>query len=411
MGVPYLWRQVRRRGPLSLAIALMALVVGGLLCTLAGAKARTARQMEEVYDQVPVACAVTDLTGTQTDGLGLPEWAVNLFLSDTTTVGGKPLERAFSSFVTDVRAKLSLKTRIVCAEGGSSGEMPLTAVTGISADKALWAENGCTISWNEGCGEDMFQSEQPLCLLPADAAEAAETAEAGQITLCVSGEYVKPVERTFRVAGTYTGGSGDIYCSWPVGTELSLAVNGYLLADSLSADIRSNRELEQFWDSCAGLFFVRPDLEGTPVEWTASPVYTYFPYALLINDTVLRQTIAGLERNQMILNVLVRAILLMSLAGGALVSFLLVRGRERELALQCVLGMPRRTMFAGAFWEQFLLALAGTALAAGGYALLAGAPPAWRSLGLAIAADIIGIAAAMGGFLTRELTAALRGEH
>ena len=38
-----------------------------------------AARIEEVYDNLEVRCSVTNLTGTQSDQLNLPDWVLRLF--------------------------------------------------------------------------------------------------------------------------------------------------------------------------------------------------------------------------------------------------------------------------------------------------------------------------------------------
>lgn len=399
------WRQFCRRVPGCLVMLLVSVVISVLLCTLHGSQLQIDEELETIVDKIKVTCSVTDLTGTQSDQLGLPEWTVNLFFADTTTVGGEALERSFASYIGDVRAKATLSAQYV------GEKISLVGLTFLDADQTTWQESGFAATWLEGRSEELFLGGDDLCLLPQALYDTLEEDESGvrRILLSFSGSE-GDTEREFTVAGFYTGGSGAIYCPWSVIVELSQEIQGYYFADGLSATFRDNREIEDFWQDCAGLFFVPPDASGTQVEWEASTLYRYYPYALFINDNALQQTQTALERNQTVLMVISGVILVLSLAVVFCVGFLVTRKRERDLALQCVLGVSRQAMFIHAFGEQLLLALAGMLLGTMGYFVVTGSAPAWAHMGIYLAVCALGVAGAILFVLKNDFTAILKGE-
>ena len=67
----------------------------------------------------------------------------------------------------------------------------------------------------------------------------------------------------------------------------------------------------------------------------------------------------------------------------ALIPFILIQLRKRELALMHAQGAAKRTAFSSVFWEQFMLCIPGVALGIAAHAAIFGAPAeTGRSLGL-----------------------------
>lgn len=414
MFLPDQGRQVRRRGITGLIMALMAVAVSLLLCFIHGAVVNSQQTMEQIYLDIPVSCTVTNLTGTKTDQLDLNSWVADLFFGTLA----QDQDQTFASYVTNVVAKMTFYAKPVLEdETMQMAVEPLVVITAREADKTLWAENGCSVYWYDGYDDSVFASDEAALLVPQDWLQSLTGEEEGtlppdSVTLAVSGEGFSTVEQTFRIAGVYIGGSGSLYCGWTVGSAIPTQSNGYALVDSISATLRDNHTLDEFWDDCASYYFTTPDPLGKLVpRETSFYGSNYYTYALDINDTVLRQTVSDLQRNQTLLNLLGDVLLGLSLAGGFLIALLLVQGRQRELALNLVLGVSRAGLFLSVLMEQLLLALSGTLLGAACYALIARTAPAWGQLALAILVDGLGIAIAVAIVLHKDLIRTLGGEH
>ena len=82
--MPYLLRRMQRRKKMCVIVGLSAFIAGALVFGFHIGSISMSRQAEEVIDNSIVTCAVTNLTGTQQDGLMLPDWAANLFRVTTS---------------------------------------------------------------------------------------------------------------------------------------------------------------------------------------------------------------------------------------------------------------------------------------------------------------------------------------
>ena len=99
---PYFFKQMRKRTGLCLVVVLTALAFSLALCMLQRSRDQMAVRIEEVYDNLEVRCSVTNLTGTQSDRLNLPEWVLRLFTTGMTT-GNFQEDGLFTPYVRDVQ--------------------------------------------------------------------------------------------------------------------------------------------------------------------------------------------------------------------------------------------------------------------------------------------------------------------
>ena len=367
---PYFFKQMRKRTSLCLVVVLTALAFSLALCMLQRSRAQMAARIEEVYDNLEVRCSVTNLTGTQSDRLNLPEWVLRLFTTGMTT-GNFQEDGLFTPYVRDVQ----VRSTVYCTQPGGTVPHALSGITGLAADSSLLASSGCTVIWREGFGEDMFQGRGFSLLLPEEQAQLVDGD--GYVTLEFTGVEGDNIRHRFLAAGTYTGGSGRLYCSWWVVRQLCEETYGGLTLDSLSAAMADNRKIGEFWDGYASRYFVAPTKDGTPVPWEGSRLYRTYPFALAVYDDVLVKTVEQLQQNQRLLGLVSWLLGLASFGVGAVFSILLLRHRSRELKLQFILGQSRGSILVWALTEHGILSLLGVIIGAGGFWLAFRTAPAW----------------------------------
>ena len=155
---PYFFKQMRKRTSLCLVVVLTALAFSLALCMLQRSRAQMAARIEEVYDNLEVRCSVTNLTGTQSDQLNLPDWVLRLFDGEKT-YGNFQDNDLFAPYVRDVQ----VRSTVYCTTPGGQDRLTLSGVTGLKADSSLLASSGCTVIWREGFGEDMFRGGASPC--------------------------------------------------------------------------------------------------------------------------------------------------------------------------------------------------------------------------------------------------------
>ena len=173
---PYFFKQMRKRTGLCLVVVLTALAFSLALCMLQRSRDQMAARIEEVYDNLEVRCSVTNLTGTQSDRLNLPEWVLRLFTTGMTT-GNFQEDGLFTPYVRDVQ----VRSTVYCTQPGGTVPHALSGITGLAADSALQPDSGCTILWREGFDASVFQGRGYSLLLPEEL--AAWEDEDGYVTL------------------------------------------------------------------------------------------------------------------------------------------------------------------------------------------------------------------------------------
>lgn len=369
---PYFFKQMRKRTGLCLVVVLTALAFSLALCMLQRSRDQMAVRIEEVYDNLEVRCSVTNLTGTQSDRLNLPEWVLRLF----------------TPYVRDVQ----VRSTVYCTQPGGTVPHALSGITGLAADSALQPDSGCTILWREGFDASVFQGRGYSLLLPEEL--AAWEDEDGYVTLEFSPSSGETEQHRFLVVGTYAGGAGRLYCPWWVARQLCLDVYGAITMDSLSAAMADNRRIDQFWDEYGNRYFVEPTRDGTPVPWEGSLMYRTYPFALAIYDDTLVKTVDQLHQNQKLLGLVSWLLGLSAFGVGAVFSILLLRHRSRELKLQYILGQARGGILLWALVEHGLLSLLGAAIGAGGFCVAFRTAPAWGPVAVFWGMNLAGTALA-----------------
>lgn len=166
---PYFFKQMRKRTSLCLVVVLTALAFSLALCMLQRSRDQMAARIEEVYDNLEVRCSVTNLTGTQSDQLNLPDWVLRLFDGEKT-YGNFQDNDLFAPYVRDVQ----VRSTVYCTTPGDQDRLTLSGVTGLKADSSLLASSGCTVIWREGFGEDMFRGRGFSLLLPEEQAHLVD---------------------------------------------------------------------------------------------------------------------------------------------------------------------------------------------------------------------------------------------
>lgn len=404
MHFAYLLRQMLRQKAKCALVLGSGLVLALLLCVLHIGDLRMDRQIEQVYDNTRVLCEVTNLTGTQSENLDLPVWVLRVFSPELL----KQLdayqdfqmpedEIPFSRYLTDIQVKTALT-------GGKCHQSPVTihGLTSLDAARELRTEAGRVITWQDGFDEGIFLGDAPLCLIPQDLGGAVTD---GAITVDFGADRAERLQ----VAGTYVGGASKIYCSWTAAVQAAQRVEQPVAADSIHATLRDNRKIAEFRDVCASRWFAEPNSKGTPTPWAESAAYESYPYALAIYDDTLEKTVGSLKQNQQIFRFCMKAIAVLSLGISFLISHLMIRQREKTLALQRLLGRSKVQIFLEASVEYISLSTAGFLLGLILPWAFSGVRPPWAYVLTGYGTGCVGAVMAVSMFLRRDLMQSLKG--
>lgn len=382
--MPYLLRRMRRRKHLCLLVGLSALLAGALVFALHLGIRSLERQVEAVIDNSVVTCAVTNLTGTQDDYLMLPDWAANLF-QETTPESVHIPETSFLDYVRDVRMKFSMEADSIY------GAVQVLGVTAIHADRSLSPQEN-EIEWLKGFDDSVFAGDDAACVLSEDLYSLWRQEDVEALTLKVKARNSKDrtAVLTGKVAGVLHGKRGAVYFPWTPAAKVCHELNGNLSVDCISATIKDNRKIKAFREKCADVYFARVDPHGNPQPWTASPIYENYPFALEIYDRTMNETVERLTSGIRVFRICQWIVAGLILALSLIVGNLSVKHRQRELALQSVLGLSQTRIYAEILTEYALLSVLSLSLGTAVLALLFRTAPPWGILAAIMGASCLG---------------------
>ena len=327
---------LRRWLPCALLVLLVCVGAFGMTL-LAGALDAQKAALEEVYDESSIRCVISNLSGTKTDRL-----EINSMYIDLCTTFDR---HDFCSWIERVNLKRMLK----CNKEGSNEEIQLAGISYPEAAMELLPENGATLSFFDGYSEDIFQTEQAVCIVPGTMlSELTVNGDGGrQISVTLEGKTA-----TMTVAGAYYGGiSSAVYCPFDYLPEF-LVKDEYIYTDSLSFYVSDNRTLEKFKEE-AEKYFSEPSITAED-----KPMY----YAITVYDELFNKTVAGIKENIAVLRLLLPVLYIIAAGIGLLASFLYIRGRVREFAVMRSLGLSRIRVTGLISFEQLIIGTVGTVL-------------------------------------------------
>lgn len=344
--ISYLNARLRRRPIPALAVLVFAAVLAFSLCALEASNEAAEARYEELYRTLPVEVKVTNLAGTKQDDLAIPGWVFELFNGE----GLFTLD--LDKYVTDVQVRLR---QPIMAGPGST----LVGLSSLGIAPELSQENNGAVTWYPGFDESVFTTEEPVCIVSEQVAEEMKECE---LSFSYATDPLSPPNTyscTLKIVGTYVSDSGStmIFCPLAIAEEVFLGLAADREIDAISARVIDNRKLEDF-RKIAGYWFAEPNPTGAKTEWNFAG-YKYYPYALDIDDSLLRAAENTLENSLFINGLCTWLIFGLSAGAGFFISFLMIRQRKREIALMRTLGTGQGTIFFGLLAEQVFLVVLG----------------------------------------------------
>lgn len=329
----FMLKGLLRRGGACLALALVISVGACGMLLLSGLLQAQEEALNQTYEETEIRCVVSNLRGTKTDGLSIP-----VSYLDLCTKGGR---YDFYRWVERVCAKRTVS----CTLEGLGEELSLSGITFPEAAPALLAENGGVIRYQDGYTEEMFQSDEPLCIVPYALWLAMQAEDGdGELAFTLAGQSV-----ALRIAGVYESDlAGAVYCPLAF-LDSILQDSAVSAAESLSFYVKDTRTLDTFKRE-ALKYFSEPLLTAEE-----KPMY----FALTVQDGLFQQTVARIEDNLFLLRLLLPALYAISVGIGFLASFLFARGRTRDFAVMRSLGVTRLVVTGLVFMEQLVIGAFG----------------------------------------------------
>ena len=395
-------RHIRREPLPALAVFLFAAILAGALCFLRQTQIRELEDYEKAYASVPVYFSVVDLDGTSPDDT-IVGWAANLFYEWSN------LEPSFSEFVKDVVLKMEYPSS--AQDEGEENKVKaggrLIYVIGVSSlylVPELTEDYGGSITWVDGYDESVLASKEWVCLVPEGFTDASELQMlfSYKDSTMLDGE-VYYTEEKLTIVG-YTTSRSDkeyIYCPYDTLAKILSKIHAPYNLIGIGATMNDNNRLDEL-QVVADYWFARPNQTGKETPW-GHYGYEYYPYALRIDDGLLKNLDATMKQSMTINRLSALAIFCIAAGAGFLIGFLIIRARKREINLMRTLGSSTRAIYGELAGEQMLCVAVGTVLG-GSYAL-------WRpvgQLGLFVGIYFLGLSAALLIFLRLNLLTTMK---
>ena len=359
MALRRIWR---KPGP-AIAIFLFAAIIAAIICELQAINERALENYEEVYQSVPVRVTVNDLTGTKDTELRMLSW-VYYALTSSYELG---------DYIKDVSVRMSRLANAAYLNDEPVNNCRLIGLSDLEADKDLFQAGDGAIRWFGDYDESVLASNEQVCIVPEDLLEE----DSGFMNFIFRETYLRDSEKgedvyecKLRIVGTYSIPAKCIYCPFSVVRAVYRGLNSerFWTMDSIHGTLVDNYRLEEFREKAAK-WFVAPTPTGVQVPWDYA-WYTYYPYALVIDDSQLMEATQTLNNSLKMNQLCSLAVFLISVVAGFLLGFLTIRSRKREITLMRALGTGNGAVWLSFMAEQMLCVAAGT--------ILGGAVFLWR---------------------------------
>lgn len=392
-----IFRHISREPLPALAVFLFAVILSGALCFLRQTQIKEQADYEKAYASVPVYISVTDLDGTSPDDT-IVGWAANLFYEWSN------LEPSFSEFVKDVVLKMEYSADTV-----NDGEVKMSGlpvrVIGVSSlylVPELTEDYGGSITWVDGYDESVLATKEWVCLVPEGFTDESELLMEFTYTNPVTNETFYTEEKLTIVGYTTSKGSDEyIHCPYDTLAKILSKIRAPYDLIGIGATMNDNNRLDEV-QVVADYWFARPNQTGKETPW-GHYGYEYYPYALRIDDGLLKNLDATMKQNMTINRLSALAIFCIAAGAGFLIGFLLIRARKREINLMRTLGSSHFDIYLGFAAEQLACVLAGIVL---GGALMGFKAPG--QLALFALVYFVGLSAALIVFLNKNLLSGMK---
>lgn len=353
-------KRIQRTPVPVLAVLLFASILSLTLCGLEAATKQELEDYQHIYRTTPITFTVTNLTGTQSDNLALPAWAADVFIGDAL------LPHSLKGYMKDVRIQAEFRmnsmTDTLHADKTPVDTTNIT-VCGITSGSQIMGKG---ITWLTSSEENALLSAERVCIIPESMVSNSDLPEMLSFLFVyqdigLNGEIIThEYELDLQVAGIHQGDGGTIYCPYSVMKGIYGQLDRKTEVDYSTAVLIDNDLLEEAREE-ARYWFPEPDLSGARIPWKFGS-YTYYPYALRIDDSQLRALEETLENSLTINRICTTLVFILSAGAGFFVGFLMVRSRKREIALMRTLGTPNGSIYLCFVLEQMLCAVLGTLL-------------------------------------------------
>ncbi len=396
-----IFNRFRRAPAFAISILLLAGILCAALCGLQSANRAEEENYQGIRKNTPVDLIVTNLSGTRSTGLKVPNFAIRALTS-------KNVDNSLVYYVRDVQIRASYPADNCYIDGQMMDPCTIIGITDLAAAPELFSGSTDLVTWYDGYSEELLKSWDTFCIVPESWIPAGwDSTQPLVITYALTNADLGPKEPPIHitteltVVGTHKASDAFVYCPYYTMRSLYSKLEHPLEADSIRGTLIDNDKIEELRE-VSKAWFAEPNPTGTRTPWRYG-VYFSYPFALDIDNDVLVSAEQTLKTS--ILTNQICAYLLFVLSAGAsfFVGFLMIRSRKREIALMRSVGTPSTRIFAEFVIEQMLCVLVG--------AILGGAAFLWQPVNrllLFVGIYFVGLCIALVIFLRKNLMAIIK---
>ncbi len=365
----YIIRRIKRNIAKGFAMSLLLGFLAWCICLFNGFITQKQAEIDHAYESLPVSVVISNLQGSQTDDLLIPEDVIDYFISDTYSYLGKTEPVAFSSYVKDVLIKSTLYYTISINDESKDTftdvkpeNQMIVGITSTAAEPKLDATEGIAIHYFTPGSDKRLALDQPVCIVSESFLQALKKDEDGKYNIELQ-VYTSPDANeaeiiSVEIIGYYAKDDNTIYCSWNAVAEIQKLLSDEIIADSLSATIKDNRQLDDF-KRLLQRHFAEVNPTGALTEIPDAPILSYFRYAATVHDQLLRQTVNNLNQNMQTLQRLLPLVVVLAFSIAYFAGFLFVYVQKKPLAIARSLGTPKNRVILMILLENMVWVLSG----------------------------------------------------
>lgn len=335
---PYLFTRIRRRPVLTLCSLILAAILSGLVCFLAGYQADQQQKLSQAQARFRIPCVVTNRQGTTATELRMSSSIVTIVTDPTSPL--YPLIRDV-----EMSKTFSCSSPLLSVEHSM-----LYGITSLSCFPQLDASLGAVVD----APADFCARQEPVCLVSQ---RVYDTLSEKALNLAVEDPKYAPDKGcgsvSLTVVGWYGGDGSDVFLPFGAAQELMLQISGATSCDSLRFYAADNRNLDTLRQTASAWFGqVDPSASDTQLPRVA----------LTIHEEAYQTAVAALEQNIARSRYLLPVLLALALGIGFLISLLATRHETRNYALMRSIGLTRQRLFFSILLEQTIPPLLSAAV-------------------------------------------------
>ncbi len=382
LSLRYAVRNIVRSGVLSLVVPVLFLVLLTFLNVFSNMKNNFAKELSGVYENVPVTLQFTDITGRKTDGLvidvtQLEELTATGFVENSWKCSTYYAKSLGNVTFDEETGNIEYEQSFEVPQGSYAFETmkaqwkglstPLIVAEDIYKSPQLMYERDFEITWAEDYSYEKFLANEPCvgqwfygCIVPSYYLEE-EGYEIGDLIAFVfpfDTEYSMATE-VVKIVGVYESqNTADAIFMMPETVDRSctgLQMLAYYpdftsivgdSATSAGALLCNTSHLSKLKDYLEAHY----DMTGTAGKYRKW---------IMIDDRALYETIDNLTRYIQYMKLLYPFVMVLIIVIGFLVSNILLRIRNREIAMLRSMGCKKGIIYRSLLWEYLILSLAG----------------------------------------------------